>query len=60
MWRVKEFYEPEDFKEETSKAENTEQNKDQSTEAIHPTDNLSASGSLPTGEGRGRGRPFDF
>ena len=52
MWRVKEFYEPEDFKEETSKAENTknnEQNTAQNTECTSP------SGSLPTGEGRGRG-----
>ena len=52
MWRVKEFYEPEDFKEETSKAENTknnEQNEAQNTECPSP------SGSLPTGEGGGRG-----
>ena len=52
MWRVKEFYEPEDFKEETSKAENTknnEQNTAQNTECTSP------SGSLPTGEGGGRG-----
>ena len=52
MWRVKEFYEPEDFKEETSKAENTknnEQNTAQNTECTSP------SGSLPTGEGGGKG-----
>ncbi len=52
MWRVKEFYEPEDFKEETSKAENTknnEPNEAQNTECTSP------SGSLPTGEGGGRG-----
>ena len=50
MWRVKEFYEPEDFKEETSKAENTEQNKALNTECPQ------RSGSLSTGEGGGRGR----
>lgn len=52
MWRVKEFYEPEDFKEETSKAENTEnteQNKALNTECPQRSD------SLPTGEGGGRG-----
>ena len=52
MWRVKEFYEPEDFKEETSKAENTEnteQNKALNTECPQ------RSGSLSTGEGGGRG-----
>ncbi len=52
MWRVKEFYEPEDFKEETSKAENTknnEQNTAQNTGCTSP------SGSLHTGEGGGRG-----
>ena len=52
MWRVKEFYEPEDFKEETSKAENTKNN-EQNT--AHNTECTSPSGSLPTGEGGGRG-----
>ena len=52
MWRVKEFYEPEDFKEETSKAGNIE-NKEQNE--AHNTESLSPSGSLPTGEGGGRG-----
>ena len=52
MWRVKEFYEPEDFKEETSKAENTKNN--EQNEA-HNTECTSPSGSLPTGEGGGRG-----
>ena len=52
MWRVKEFYEPEDFPKEEQKAENTknnEQNTAQNTECPSP------SGSLPTGEGGGRG-----
>ena len=48
MWRVKEFYEPEDFKAETSKAENTENN--------DITEIPSPSGSLSTGEGGGRGQ----
>ena len=52
MWRVKEFYEPEDFKNETSKAGNIE-NKEQNE--AHNTESLSPSGSLPTGEGGGRG-----
>ena len=52
MWRVKEFYEPEDFKEETSKAENTKNN--EQNEA-HNTECPSPSGSLHTGEGGGRG-----
>ena len=52
MWRVKEFYEPEDFKEETSKAENTKNN--EQNEA-HNTECPSPYGSLPTGEGGGRG-----
>ena len=52
MWRVKEFYKPEDFKEETSKAENTKNN--EQNEA-HNTECTSPSGSLPTGEGGGRG-----
>ena len=52
MWRVKEFYEPEDFPKEEQKAENTknnEQNTAQNTECTSP------SGSFPTGEGGGRG-----
>lgn len=53
MWRVKEFYEPEDFKEETSKAENTKNN--EQNEA-HNTESLSPSGSLSTGESGGKGR----
>ena len=52
MWRVKEFYEPEDFKEETSKAENTKNN--EQNEA-HNTECTSPSGSLSTGEDGGRG-----
>lgn len=52
MWRVKEFYEPEDFKEETSKAENTKNN--EQNEA-HNTECPSPSGSLSTGEDGGRG-----
>ena len=47
MWRVKEFYEPEDFPKEEQKAENIENT---STECPQ------RSGSLPTGEGGGRGR----
>ena len=47
MWRVKEFYEPEDFPKEEQKAENTENT---STECPQ------RSGSLPTGEGGGRGQ----
>ena len=53
MWRVKEFYEPEDFPKEEQKAENTknnEQNEAQNTECPSP------SGSLSTGESGGRGR----
>ena len=46
MWRVKEFYEPEDFPKEEQKAENIENT---STECPQ------RSGSLPTGEGGGRG-----
>ena len=52
MWRVKEFYEPEDFPKEEQKAENTknnEPNEAQNTECPSP------SSSLPTGEGGGRG-----
>ena len=52
MWRVKEFYEPEDFKEETSKAENTKNN--EQNEA-HNTECPSPSSSLSTGENGGRG-----
>ena len=51
MWRVKEFYEPEDFPKEEQKAENTknnEPNEAQNTECPSP------SGSLPTGEGGGK------
>ena len=51
MWRVKEFYEPEDFPKEEQKAENTE-----NTSADTP----SHSGSLPTGEGGGRGQASSF
>ncbi len=53
MWRVKEFYEPEDFPKEEQKAENTknnEQNEAQNTECPSP------SGSLSTGESGGKGR----
>ena len=53
MWRVKEFYEPEDFPKEEQKAENTKNN--EQNEA-HNTECTSPSGSLPTGEGGGRGR----
>ena len=52
MWRVKEFYEPEDFPKEEQKAENTKNN--EQNEA-HNTECTSPSGSLPTGEGGGRG-----
>ena len=52
MWRVKEFYEPEDFPKEEQKAENTKNN--EQNEA-HNTDCPSRSGSLPTGEDEGRG-----
>lgn len=53
MWRVKEFYEPEDFKEETSKAENTKNNE---PNEAHNTECPSPSGSLSTGESGGKGR----
>lgn len=53
MWRVKEFYEPEDFKEETSKAENTKNN--EQNEA-HNTECPSPSGFLSTGESEGKSR----
>ncbi len=51
MWRVKEFYEPEDFPKEEQKAENIENT---STECPQ------RSGSLPTGEGGGRGQTSSF
>ena len=51
MWRVKEFYEPEDFPKEEQKAENIENT---STECPQ------RSGSLPTGEGGGRGSAASF
>ena len=51
MWRVKEFYEPEDFPKEEQKAENIENT---STECPQ------CSGSLPTGEGGGRGPAASF
>lgn len=53
MWRVKEFYEPEDFKEETSKAENTKNNE---PNEAHNTECPSPSGSLSTGESEGKSR----
>jgi DNA repair protein RadC len=53
MWRVKEFYEPEDFPKEEKKADNT--NSSEQNEA-HDTECPSRSGSLPTGEGGGRGQ----
>ena len=53
MWRVKEFYEPEDFPKEEQKAENTKNN--EQNEA-HNTECTSPSGSLPTGEGGGKSR----
>ena len=52
MWRVKEFYEPEDFPKEEQKAENTKNNE---PNEAHNTECTSPSGSLPTGEGGGRG-----
>ena len=51
MWRVKEFYEPEDFPKEEQKAENIENT---STECPQ------RSGFLPTGEGGGRGQTSSF
>ena len=53
MWRVKEFYEPEDFPKEEQKAENTKNN--EQNEA-HNTECTSPSGSLSTGERGGKGR----
>lgn len=53
MWRVKEFYEPEDFPKEEQKAENTKNNE---PNEAHNTECPSPSGSLSTGESRGKGR----
>ena len=53
MWRVKEFYEPEDFPKEEQKAENTKNN---GQNEAHNTECPSPSGSLSTGESEGRGR----
>ena len=53
MWRVKEFYEPEDFPKEEQKAENTKNNE---PNEAHNTECPSPSGSLSTGEGGGKGR----
>ena len=53
MWRVKEFYEPEDFPKEEQKAENTKNNE---PNEAHNTECPSPSGSLSTGESGGRGR----
>jgi DNA repair protein RadC len=53
MWRVKEFYEPEDFPKEEQKAENTKNNE---PNEAHNTECTSPSGSLPTGESGGKGR----
>ena len=55
MWRVKEFYEPEDFKEETSKAENTENTENTEQNKALNTECPQRSCSLSTGEGGGRG-----
>lgn len=52
MWRVKEFYEPEDFPKEEQKAENTKNNE---PNEAHNTECTSPSGSLSTGEREGRG-----
>lgn len=52
MWRVKEFYEPEDFPKEEQKAENTKNNE---PNEAHNTECPSPSGSLSTGEREGRG-----
>ena len=53
MWRVKEFYEPEDFPKEEQKAENTKNNE---PNEAHNTECPSPSGSLSTGESGGKGR----
>ena len=53
MWRVKEFYEPEDFPKEEQKAENTKNN--EQNEA-HNTECPSPSSSLSTGESEGKSR----
>lgn len=52
MWRVKEFYEPEDFPKEEQKAENTKNNE---PNEAHNTECPSPSSSLSTGESGGRG-----
>lgn len=53
MWRVKEFYEPEDFPKEEQKAENTKNNE---PNEAHNTECPSPSGSLSTGEREGKSR----
>lgn len=53
MWRVKEFYEPEDFPKEEQKAENTKNNE---PNKAHNTECPSPSGSLSTGESEGKSR----
>lgn len=53
MWRVKEFYEPEDFPKEEQKAENTKNNE---PNEAHNTECPSPSGSLSTGESEGKSR----
>ena len=53
MWRVKEFYEPEDFPKEEQKAENTKNNE---PNEAHNTECPSSSGSLSTGESEGKSR----
>ena len=53
MWRVKEFYEPEDFPKEEQKAENTKNNE---PNEAHNTECPSPSGSLSTGESGGKSR----
>lgn len=53
MWRVKEFYEPEDFPKEEQKAENTKNN---GQNEAHNTECPSPSSSLSTGESEGKGR----
>lgn len=53
MWRVKEFYEPEDFPKEEQKAENTKNNE---PNEAHNTECPSPSSSLSTGESGGKGR----
>ena len=53
MWRVKEFYEPEDFPKEEQKAENTKNNE---PNEAHNTECTSPSGSLSMGESEGKSR----